>query len=109
MPKRPRVAATPADAIAAILQGTPACWTSSPATICLPDLSDEAGRKTIKVDPSILGSVAASKGWLGAPGPRADRKRPRLTPQQRVAKLLTVVMQAIASQAVEQARPTSRT
>lgn len=104
MPKRPRPAATPADAIAAILQGTPACWTSSPTTIKLPDLSDEAGRKTIKVDPSVLGNVAASKGWLGIPGPRADRKRLRLTPQQRVAKRLTEAMQAIASQAVEQTR-----
>ena len=104
MPKRPRVTATPAEAIALILQGTPACWISSPKAISLPDLTDEKARKKIKVDPSVLGNVAASKGWLGIPAPRANGKLPRLTPQQRVAKQLTEAMQAVAQQAVEQAR-----
>jgi hypothetical protein len=104
MTKRPRVTATPAEAIALILRGTPACWISSPKSISLPDLTDEKARKKIKVDPSVLGNVAASKGWLGIPAPRANGKLPRLTPQQRVAKQLTEAMQAVAKQAVEQAR-----
>ena len=103
MTKRPRVTATPAEAIALILRGTPACWISSPKAISLPDLTDEKARKKIKVDPSVLGNVAAAKGWLGIPAPRANGKLPRLTPQQRVAKQLTKAMQAVAQQAVKQA------
>ena len=106
MPKRsrPRRAATLADAMATGLAGEAAYWSSSPAAVQIPDLTTNPEHsRTIKVDPSVLGNLAAARGWIGIPAPRADGKRQRLTPQQRVAVQITTAMQGIARQALEQA------
>jgi len=106
MPKRsrPRRAATLADAMAAGLAGEAAYWSSSPAAIEIPDLAaDPENGRTLKVDPSVLGNLAAARGWIGIPAPRADGKRQRLTSRQRVAKKTTEAMRGIARQALDEA------
>jgi len=101
---RPLRAVTLVDAMVAGLAGETAYWSSSPAAIEIPDLTaDPEHGRTIKVDPAVLANLAAARGWVGIPALRADGKRQRLTPQQRVASQITTAMQGIARQALEQA------